>query len=267
MGGCGDSYYEYEVKEWIRHHHDTERAQAIRRSWRGMDQLLVKRSRRNGLLHSGQVMTKRYLHTMDELTCFLPGTLLLYLYHEDGMGAMDDAVRRENDHYRTVAKSLLYSCFVMANSTRTGLPPETATFSDTQGILIRKNQKHYALRPETIESFFYLKETEHDPIAQEWGWLFYQAIERNCRVDGGYAMFSDVHGDGAPEDTAESYFPAETLKYLYLLFKPDSVVDLKRNVLTTEGHIFPIRAYPCLFGPQFLSSPHSFLAITVNIRE
>ena len=49
-----------------------------------MDQLLVKRSRRNGLLHSGQVMTKRYLHTMDELTCFLPGTLLLYLYHEDG---------------------------------------------------------------------------------------------------------------------------------------------------------------------------------------
>lgn len=143
----------------------------------------------------------------------------------------------------------------MANSTRSGLPPESVVFSDKQGILIRKNQKHYSLRPETIESLFYLKETEHDPIAQEWGWILYQAIERNCRVEGGYAMFSDVEGDGKPEDSVESFFPGETLKYLYLLFKAESIVDLQKVVLTTRSptlspfsnHLF-VSQSPSLFS-------------------
>ena len=34
-----------------------------------------------------------------------------------------------------------------------------------------------------------------------------------------------------------SYFLAETLKYLYLIFAPDETLDLDRLVLTTEAHL------------------------------
>lgn len=40
---------------------------------------------------------------------------------------------------------------------------------------------------------------------------------------------------------SESYFSAETLKYLYLLFSSNRLVDLKKELFTTEGHILPIR--------------------------
>lgn len=233
MGGCGDSFYEYRVKNWIAGQRDDDAVRAMDEGWEGMQKLLMRRCKANRLLLSGQVQVKRFLPFMEELTCFLPGTLLLYLQSHNDTSTQQESLR-------STAKSLLFTCFMMANSTRSGLPPENAVFSDTQGIIIRKNSKHYTLRPETIESLFYLKELEHDPIAQEWGWILYQAIERHCRVEDGYAMFSDVEGDGKPEDSIESYFPGETLKYLYLLFKAESIVDLQKVVLTTEAHIIPI---------------------------
>ena len=174
------------------------------------------------------------VHWSARIRALVMPEILLFLQHHNDTAAQPEQLR-------ATAKSLLFTCFLMANSTRSGLPPESVVFSDKQGILIRKNQKHYSLRPETIESLFYLKETEHDPIAQEWGWILYQAIERNCRVEGGYAMFSDVEGDGKPEDSVESFFPGETLKYLYLLFKAESIVDLQKVVLTTEAHIIPVQ--------------------------
>jgi hypothetical protein len=39
-------------------------------------------------------------------------------------------------------------------------------------------------------------------------------------------------------DLMPSYFLAETLKYLYLLFAPDSVLDLDKVVFNTEAHPF-----------------------------
>lgn len=41
-------------------------------------------------------------------------------------------------------------------------------------------------------------------------------------------------------DSAESFFVAETLKYLYLLFSSKQIVNFNTTVLTTEAHIFPI---------------------------
>ena len=38
----------------------------------------------------------------------------------------------------------------------------------------------------------------------------------------------------------ESFFFAETLKYLYLLQKPDHPVDLKKYVFNTEAHPIPV---------------------------
>lgn len=123
----------------------------------------------------------------------------------------------------------------------------------------------YLLRPETLESYFYLWRHTHDPIYREWGWevvqvsaalhtrsvsqescalnflSLSQALEANCRVDNGYSGIKDVYNSGAPkDDVQQSFFVAEALKYLYLLFSDDSVISLDSWVFNTEAHPFPI---------------------------
>jgi mannosyl-oligosaccharide alpha-1,2-mannosidase len=69
------------------------------------------------------------------------------------------------------------------------------------------------------------------------GWEIFQAIEKNCKTLYGYGSYTDVTNvDKPPKDEMESFFPAETLKYLYLLFDPDSKVDLDSYVFNTEAH-------------------------------
>ena len=76
-----------------------------------------------------------------------------------------------------------------------------------------------------------------------WGWEFFSAIETNCKAEIGYGILSDVTGKGFIQDQVESFFPAETLKYLYLLFSPEKLVDLEKEVFTTEGHILPVQMF------------------------
>ena len=78
-------------------------------------------------------------------------------------------------------------------------------------------------------------------------WLLYmsltlQALEKNCRIEsGGYTGVKDVYNDKVPTDNVQqSFFIAETLKYLFLLFSEDSVLPLDSWVLNTEAHPFPV---------------------------
>lgn len=47
---------------------------------------------------------------------------------------------------------------------------------------------------------------------------------------------------GVKDDMMQSFFLAETLKYLYLLFSPSSVIPLDEWVFNTEAH--PLRIVP-----------------------
>lgn len=40
----------------------------------------------------------------------------------------------------------------------------------------------------------------------------------------------------------ESFFPGETLKYLYLLMQPDHPIDLMEYTFNTEAH--PLKIFP-----------------------
>jgi mannosyl-oligosaccharide alpha-1,2-mannosidase len=44
------------------------------------------------------------------------------------------------------------------------------------------------------------------------------------------------------DDVSQSWFFAETLKYLYLLFSPDSTLSLSEWVLNTEAHPLRVQA-------------------------
>lgn len=70
-----------------------------------------------------------------------------------------------------------------------------------------------------------------------------QALLQHCRVaeTGGYSGIKDVYNPAAPkDDVMQSFFLAETMKYLFLLFSDDSVVPLDHWVLNTEAHPFPM---------------------------
>jgi len=97
---------------------------------------------------------------------------------------------------------------------------------------------------------------------KEWGWRIFEAIEKHCRVEGGYSGIKDVgrvpvqydnrfvylfyrlNGilcSNQTEFRMESFFLAETLKYLYLLFSPKTYISLDDYVYNTEAH--PLRKF------------------------
>jgi hypothetical protein len=111
-------------------------------------------------------------------------------------------------------------------------------------VLLLRSAPHYLLRPEAVESMFILNKLTGDPIYREWGWEVFQAIERYCRTKHGYGSLPNVEDTMAsPRDKMESFFLAETLKYLYLLQDPDTEVDiLNKHVFNTEAH--PLKIFP-----------------------
>lgn len=71
---------------------------------------------------------------------------------------------------------------------------------------------------------------------REWGWEMWTNIESSCRTKYGYAHLKDVRIPKSYDDREESFFFAETVKYAYLLFKDEKIVDLTKQVITTEAH-------------------------------
>jgi mannosidase alpha-like ER degradation enhancer 2 len=67
------------------------------------------------------------------------------------------------------------------------------------------------------------------------GETFYRDLVSYCRTDAGFAHLKNVVTK-EKKDAMESFFFAETLKYLYLLFAEKSAFDLDAHVLNTEAH-------------------------------
>lgn len=98
----------------------------------------------------------------------------------------------------------------------------------------------YLLRPETVESLYILWKTTGEVQWREKGYAIFQALERHSRTNFGYASVRGVDMMMSEKvDDMPSYFLAETLKYLYLLFDDTDSIDLKKWVFNTEAHPLP----------------------------
>ncbi len=117
--------------------------------------------------------------------------------------------------------------------TLAGIEPEEL---DYRAMKIRS--AGYPLRPEIIESAYYLYFFTGDQRYREMGKTFFDGLIRYCRTEAGYAALKNVETK-EKADRMESFFLAETLKYLYLLYAPREKLDLKAVVFNTEAH--PIR--------------------------
>jgi mannosidase alpha-like ER degradation enhancer 1 len=93
---------------------------------------------------------------------------------------------------------------------------------------VHSTEKYYPLRPEVsrhfigfniqfMESTFLLYQATHDPFYLEVGREIYYSINNYTKVLGGFASIRDVDTREL-EDRMNSFFLAETCKYLYLLY-------------------------------------------------
>lgn len=100
---------------------------------------------------------------------------------------------------------------------------------------------NHPLRPEFLESTYFLYTATNDPYYLEVGKNVLQSLQRYARVPCGYAAVNDVR-TGKQEDRMDSFVLAETFKYLYLLFadREDLILDLNEFIFTTEGHLLPL---------------------------
>lgn len=209
LGGLIDSYYEYLFKCW-KLFGDEECKRMWDESISAIQKYLPDTVR--GELWYGRVDMNsgtRTIRAWGGLEAFFPGLL-----------AYSGDIER--------AKALQRSSYAMWN--RHGIEPESYDYVDQK---VRRNG--YPLRPEIIESAFYLYILTGDTAYQQMGLTFFNSLKQYCRTDAGYAELKDVVTK-EKEDMMESFFLAETLKYLYLLFAPPSAFDLNAAVFNTEAH-------------------------------
>ncbi|XP_069915555.1 endoplasmic reticulum mannosyl-oligosaccharide 1,2-alpha-mannosidase isoform X2 [Oryctolagus cuniculus] len=238
LGARADSYYEYLLKQWIQGgKKETQLLDDYLRAIQGVKTHLLRRSEPSKLTFVGELAHGHFSAKMDHLVCFLPGTLALGVHH--GLPA---------DHME-LALLLMETCYQMNRQMETGLSPEIAHFNlhpkpGYRDVQVKPSDRHNLLRPETVESLFYLYRLTRDPKYQDWGWEILQSFNRHTRVpSGGYSSINNVQDVQRPQprDKMESFFLGETLKYLYLLFSEDhGLLSLDTHVFNTEAHPLPI---------------------------
>lgn len=132
------------------------------------------------------------------------------------------------------AKRLQASSFTMWNAY--GIEPETWDYR--RGAVV---DGAYPLRPEIVESTWYLYRATGDAGYRDMGRRLFDDFVRHTRTDAGFAAIADVRTMEKADDM-ESFLFAETFKYFYLLFADPSTLDPQRVVLNTEAH--PLRPLP-----------------------
>ncbi len=216
LSACIDSYYEYMVKSRILFGDDD-----FARMW-----------------DSSIVAVNKYLaHETESGLWYGHADMNTGARTKTWFGALDaffPAVLALSGDVKTAAR-LQESCFKMWN--KYGIEPEQFDYVTMDAPSDPKWQRYF-LNPEIMESAYYLHRYTKDPRYVQMGKVFFEGLKRYCRTDEGYAELKSVVTK-EKVDRMESYFLAETLKYLYLLFAPPETLDFDNTIFNTEAH--PIR--------------------------
>lgn len=261
LGSRGDSFYEYLLKQYLLTH-ETLYYDLYRKSMEGVKKHLVSKSKPNGLVYIGEKehgLNGPLSPKMDHLVCFMGG--LLAMGATEGL-SISDAHRQpfwDSDRKTDwkLAEDLTQSCYQMYHQIPSGLAPEIVVFNDGEvnsngfwespngDFFVKPLDRHNLQRPETVESIMILYHLTKDQKYRDWGWEIFENFREhtsiNCDDDDNcaYTSLKDVISiPTAKADNVESFWLAETLKYLYLLFEDD--VDLTSIVFNTEAHPFPV---------------------------
>lgn len=236
FGANADSFYEYLLKTWIQSgSKDNEMQDWFIQTIDSVMEYLIKTTS-DGFYYTTGKYGNFTDHYMDHVSCFAGGFFAL--------AAKSSIYPNSSMSLLSFAKELTRTCREMYVTSKTGLGPEKMNFSPLMHEVepFYGVDRSYKLRPEVVESYFYLWRIMHEQKYRNWAWDVVQAIEKYCRTPFGYAGLQDVYDEDPEFDgVQQSFFLAETLKYLYLTFSNDSVLDLNKYVFNTEAHPLPIR--------------------------
>ena len=221
ISGAIDSYYEYLLKCAILFN-DAD----CRRMWnesivainkylavnvtRQPDQSPARKELWYG--HADMNTGKRTATTYGALDAFFPAVLAL-------SGDLDRA------------RLLQESSFAMWNAH--GIEPEKFDF-----WLCDVVSAGYPLRPEIVESTYFLHHFTRDPAYLQMGEKMWKDFVTHCRTDVAYAALKSVVTK-EKNDSMQSFLFAETFKYFYLLFEPRTKLNFEKVIFNTEAH--PVR--------------------------
>ncbi|XP_059157646.1 ER degradation-enhancing alpha-mannosidase-like protein 3 [Physella acuta] len=211
VGAGIDSYYEYVLKAYVLLGDDTYLARfnkhydAVMR-YVSQGPLLV-----DVHMHKPTSAAKNF---MDALLAFWPGLQVL-------VGDIGPAVETHEMLYQVIQ--------------RHNFLPEAFTTD------FRVHWGQHPLRPEFLESTYFLYKATSDPYYLEVGKKVLENLELHARVPCGFAAIKDIK-KGTHEDQMDSFVLAETFKYLFLLFshKEDVLLDIDDFIFTTEAHLLPL---------------------------
>lgn len=222
LGSFGDSFYEYLLKYWLL---VGKTNTMYREMWDKAASHILHTSRAAGghLVPNGEETGM----TMEHLACF-SGGLFALSYVETG-----------NEQHLKLAEDIAETCHAMYDATSTKLAADVVHVSESG---FSASDPKYILRPETVETYFYLWRVTKKQKYRDWGAHVIEACDRHLKVERGYVGANNVDQIPPPHnDMLETFWLAETLKYLLLLFSDDSALDLKEFVFNTEAHPLRIR--------------------------
>jgi len=234
VGSGGDSYYEYLIKTYVltggispkllaRHNQLVEEIRA-KILFRSVHQNLAGIGRRN---------SSSLIPVMEHLAMFIPGVLVL--------GTVNGNHHVESD--LKLAEDLVNTFSKIQARWDSGLVSDKIRFniddlSDPEDFEVVIDE--YWLRPEAIESIYVLWKFTGEEKYRDLAWRFFEGIEKSCKLKNGYATRVNVtRKEAGHKDIMESWFLAETLKYLYLIFSDSKFLSPTEWVLNTEAH--PLR--------------------------
>jgi mannosidase alpha-like ER degradation enhancer 2 len=162
--------------------------------------------------HANMNTGKRTASTFGALDAFFPAVLAL-------SGDLERAKRLQDSSFKMWTKH--------------GIEPEVFDYQKMQVV-----HGGYPLRPEIVESTYYLYQYTRDEKYLAMGKTFFEDFVKHCKTDAGYAALKSVVTK-EKSDSMQSFLFAETFKYYYLLFAPPETLNFKKIVFNTEAH--PIR--------------------------
>ena len=126
------------------------------------------------------------------------------------------------------ARRLQASSFKMWNLY--GIEPETLDYKTMRVVA-----GSYHLRPEIVESTYYLYHYTGAPEYRRMAEKMFDDFVKYCRTDSGYAALADVVTK-KQLDEMQSFVLAETFKYFYLLFASPETLQFDKVIFNTEAH-------------------------------
>jgi len=162
--------------------------------------------------HADMKTGKRTATTYGALDAFFPAVLAL----------SGDVIR---------ARRLQKSSFTMW--TKNGIEPEEFDYQKIEVI-----HEGYPLRPEIIESTYYLYHYTKNLAYLQMAETMWNAFVKYCRTNEGYAALKNVITK-EKTDSMQSFLFAETFKYFYLLFASPKTLAFDKVIFNTEAH--PVR--------------------------